>query len=116
MEDGVRWKSAPEGARRKRSGGPFSHRTDRRAIYVEETLSPGLKVSASLRSAQDRGPPDLVRPIFRIKFKWWEVFKTRASRYFFNKFVSNYIYQSKAVFTSFRIDKDMTLACRHIDI
>ena len=63
-----------------------------------------------------RGPPDLVRPIFCIELKWWEAFKTRASRYFFNKFVSNYIYQSKAVFTSFRIDKDMTLACRHIDI
>ena len=82
---------------------------------MKRLLNPRFKVSASLRSAQDRGPPDLVRPIFRIKLKWWEAFKTSSSRYFFNKFVSNYFYQSKAEFTSFRIDKDMTLACRHID-
>ena len=33
---------------------------------TEADLDPWSKVSASLRSVQNRGPPDLVHPIFRV--------------------------------------------------
>ncbi len=53
----------PSSAGRKKESNGISHS----ALFgfLRKPQTHGFKVSASLRSAQNRGPPDLVRPIFR---------------------------------------------------
>ena len=56
----------PQGSGRGRTGAPWVQGL-RSASVVAEQTSPGrLAVSAPLRSAQSRHPPDVLRPIFRV--------------------------------------------------
>ena len=56
----------PQGSGRGRAGAPWVQGL-RSASVVAEQTSPGrLAVSAPLRSAQSRHPPDVLRPIFRV--------------------------------------------------